>query len=110
MSIAPNYQGVAEAAGGYSLAPMQGYVKDSADALRAATQVIASGVADMQEQVAAAMDIAVSLAMLVTSYHSPSGPRNASPTRAFAMKDVPVQSTALLPVVTATVPVLYQVI
>lgn len=60
ISIAPNYQGVAEAAGGYSLAPMQGYVKDSADALRAATQVIASGVADMQEQVAAATEAATS--------------------------------------------------
>ncbi|VVN09844.1 hypothetical protein PS683_03786 [Pseudomonas fluorescens] len=60
VSIAPNYQGVAEVAGSYSLAPMQGYVKDSADALRAATQVIASGVADMQEQVAAATEAATS--------------------------------------------------
>ncbi|WP_256581761.1 MULTISPECIES: hypothetical protein [unclassified Pseudomonas] len=60
ISIAPNYQGAAEAAGGYSLAPMQGYVKDSADALRAATQVIVSGVADMQEQVAAATEAAQS--------------------------------------------------
>ena len=60
LSIAPNYQGTTLAAGGYSLAPMQGYVKDSADALRAATQVIASGVADMQEQVAAATEAATS--------------------------------------------------
>ncbi len=58
LSIAPNYQGTTLAAGGYSLAPMQGYVKDSADALRAATQVIASGVADMQEQVTAATEAA----------------------------------------------------
>ncbi|KPX42656.1 Tail fiber domain protein [Pseudomonas syringae pv. helianthi] len=35
MSIAPNYQGATNSAGGYALAPMQGYVKDSADALRA---------------------------------------------------------------------------
>jgi len=35
MSIAPNYQGATNAAGTYALAPMQGYVKDSADALRA---------------------------------------------------------------------------
>jgi len=35
MSIAPNYQGTTNSAGGYALAPMQGYVKDSADALRA---------------------------------------------------------------------------
>ena len=60
LSIAPNYQGATVAAGGYSLAPMQGYVKDSADALRAATQVIASGVADMQDQVAAATEAAIS--------------------------------------------------
>jgi hypothetical protein len=34
MSISPNYQGATNAAGVYALAPMQGYVKDSADALR----------------------------------------------------------------------------
>jgi hypothetical protein len=34
MSISPNYQGANNAAGTYALAPMQGYVKDSADALR----------------------------------------------------------------------------
>lgn len=60
LSIAPDYQGLAVTAGVYSLAPMQGYVKDSADALRAATKVIASGVADMQEQVAAATEAAQS--------------------------------------------------
>lgn len=35
MSISPNYQGATNAAGVYALAPMQGYIKDSADALRA---------------------------------------------------------------------------
>lgn len=35
MSISPNYQGATNSAGIYALAPMQGYVKDSADALRA---------------------------------------------------------------------------
>ncbi|WP_434695154.1 hypothetical protein [Pseudomonas sp. Z1-14] len=35
MAISPNYQGATNAAGVYALAPMQGYVKDSADALRA---------------------------------------------------------------------------
>ncbi|MET0775458.1 MAG: phage tail protein [Pseudomonas mandelii] len=34
MSISPNYQGATNGAGGYALAPLQGYVKDSADALR----------------------------------------------------------------------------
>ncbi|MFJ7312966.1 hypothetical protein ACIQVE_09370 [Pseudomonas sp. NPDC098747] len=34
MSISPAYKGVTVAGGGYAIAPMQGYVKDSADALR----------------------------------------------------------------------------
>jgi len=34
LSISPNYQGATNAAGVYALAPMQGYVKDSADQLR----------------------------------------------------------------------------
>lgn len=34
LSIAPPYQGATNSAGAYALAPMQGYVKDSADALR----------------------------------------------------------------------------
>lgn len=50
LSIAPNYQGASVATGGYSLAPMQGYVKDSADALRAATQVIGQAGADATAQ------------------------------------------------------------
>ncbi|KIF56250.1 hypothetical protein [Pseudomonas fluorescens] len=35
LSISPNYQGATNSVGAYALAPMQGYVKDSADALRA---------------------------------------------------------------------------
>lgn len=35
LAISPNYQGATNASGAYALAPMQGYVKDSADALRA---------------------------------------------------------------------------
>lgn len=35
MSISPNYLGATAGSGTYALAPMQGYVKDSADALRA---------------------------------------------------------------------------
>jgi hypothetical protein len=35
LSISPNYQSAPNAAGVYAIAPMQGYVKDSADALRA---------------------------------------------------------------------------
>ena len=41
LGIYPNYRGASVASGGtYIIAPMEGYVKDSADALRAATQVI----------------------------------------------------------------------
>jgi hypothetical protein len=39
LSISPNYQGATNNAGIYALAPMQGYVKDSADALRALVNV-----------------------------------------------------------------------
>lgn len=60
LSISPNYQGGSISGGLYSLAPMQGYVKDSADALRAATKIIASGVADMTAQVVAATEAAES--------------------------------------------------
>jgi len=42
LSIAPDYQGTAVSAGSYSLAPLQGYVKDSADQLRAATKALAA--------------------------------------------------------------------
>jgi len=39
LGIYPNYRGASVASGGvYVIAPMEGYVKDSADALRAATQ------------------------------------------------------------------------
>ncbi|MBH3412866.1 phage tail protein [Pseudomonas putida] len=37
LSILPAYQGATVSAGGYGLAPMQGYPKDAADALRALT-------------------------------------------------------------------------
>lgn len=35
LAISPNYLGATNSSGAYALAPMQGYVKDSADALRA---------------------------------------------------------------------------
>ncbi|SFS27615.1 hypothetical protein [Pseudomonas sp. NFACC42-2] len=56
MAISPPY-GDSSA---YSIAPLQGYLKDSADALRTATKTIAGGVADMQEQVATATEAAES--------------------------------------------------
>lgn len=55
LGIYPNYRGASVASGGvYVIAPMEGYVKDSADALRAATQVIGQVGTDVSTQVAAA--------------------------------------------------------
>lgn len=65
MSIAPNYQGATNNAGGYALAPMQGYVKDSADALRALVNQFGStlavlGTSGTREGVRAALAAAAS--------------------------------------------------
>ena len=60
LSIAPNYQGTTAAGGGYSLAPMQGYVKESADQLRAATKVIAQQAQDLTNSAALAAASAAS--------------------------------------------------
>lgn len=49
MSISPNYQGATNAAGIYALAPMQGYVKDSADALRALVNQFGSQLAALAD-------------------------------------------------------------
>lgn len=45
MSISPNYQGPTVAAGAYSIAPMQGYVKESADRLRQTVESIGATLA-----------------------------------------------------------------
>jgi len=45
LSISPNYQGASNGAGVYALAPLQGYVKDSADALRALVNTYGSKLA-----------------------------------------------------------------
>lgn len=54
MSISPNYQGVTTTSGDYAIAPMQGYVKDTADALRAASLVIGNSGSEAAAQVALA--------------------------------------------------------
>lgn len=51
MSILPVYQGSSDGSGLYAIAPMQGYVKDSADALRAASLVIGNSAVDLTEKV-----------------------------------------------------------
>ncbi|MDI3274887.1 phage tail protein [Pseudomonas sp. AL03] len=49
MSISPPYQGATNAAGVYALAPLQGYVKDSADALRALVNQFGSQLAALTD-------------------------------------------------------------
>lgn len=60
MSILPVYQGSSDGSGSYAIAPMQGYVKDSADALRAASLVIGNASTDLSIQVNEAKAAAVS--------------------------------------------------
>ena len=47
LSISPNYQGSTVAAGGYALAPMQGYVKDLADQVRGIIQQWGTALANL---------------------------------------------------------------
>ena len=47
LSISPSYQGSSNSAGVYALAPMEGYVKDSADALRALVNQFGSKLASL---------------------------------------------------------------
>lgn len=50
LSISPNYQGATNAAGIYAIAPMQGYVKASADALRALVNQFGGVIAVLGEE------------------------------------------------------------
>lgn len=63
LSILPAYQGEAVSAGQYGLAPMQGYVKESADRLR---EIIA-GLGSVEEDVAAAKEAAGASAASATA-------------------------------------------
>lgn len=47
LSIKPNYQSASNGAGAYAIAPMQGYVKDSADTLRSFVNQYGSKIASM---------------------------------------------------------------
>lgn len=60
LSILPVYQGETVAAGSYGLAPMQGYVKESADRLRAITDGMESIEADVEAAHQSALDAAAS--------------------------------------------------
>src|SRR3546814_18563151 len=54
------------------------------------------------------MDNCVALTTAATSETRSSGPRKASPARTFSINAVPEPTTLTLPLVTLTVPVLYQ--
>jgi hypothetical protein len=58
MSVAPNYRGATNPAGSYALAPMQGYNKDTADALRAASLQVGDALDGLDESVAEAAESA----------------------------------------------------
>lgn len=58
MSIAPNYKGITSAAGVYALAPMQGYNKATADALRQASLQVGDALDGMEENVLSASNSA----------------------------------------------------
>lgn len=60
LSILPVYQGETVAAGSYGLAPMQGYVKESADRLRQITDGMESIEADVEAAHQSALDAAAS--------------------------------------------------
>ncbi|WP_339539084.1 hypothetical protein [Pseudomonas sp. RA_15y_Pfl2_54] len=60
MSIAPNYRGATNTAGAYALAPMQGYNKDTADALRAASLQVGDALDGLEESVLEAASSAAS--------------------------------------------------
>lgn len=51
LAIAPNYQGATGTAGAYALAPMQGYVKGTADALRQASLEVGDALDGLEESV-----------------------------------------------------------
>lgn len=67
IAIAPNYQGVTAAGGVFSIAPMQGYVKDSADRLRAVTDQLNGVPEGVTQAQAAAAASAASAAASATS-------------------------------------------
>jgi hypothetical protein len=101
LSISPNYQGVTASGGTYSLAPLQGYLKDSADQLRAATKVIGATATDMTAQVALAQAAAASASAskdsVTTLEASATQSKNAaasSATTASSAKDQAVQSAS----------------
>lgn len=58
LAISPNYQGPNAAGGVYALAPMEGYVKATADALREASRQVGDALDGLEESVQQAADSA----------------------------------------------------
>lgn len=78
LSILPVYQGETVAAGSYGLAPMQGYVKESADRLRQITDGMESIEADVQAAHQSALDAAASATAAGASANQASQDRTAA--------------------------------
>jgi len=88
LGIYPNYRGASVASGGvYVIAPMEGYVKDSADALRAATQVIGQVGTDVSAQVTLATNAATSATNSATNAASSATDANSSKVAAKSSED-----------------------
>jgi len=58
LAISPDYQGATSAMGAYALTPMQGYLKDTADALRQASLEVGDALDGLEESVQQAADSA----------------------------------------------------
>ncbi|WP_438307237.1 hypothetical protein ACIZ1P_14230 [Pseudomonas guariconensis] len=78
LSILPVYQGETVAAGSYGLAPMQGYVKESADRLRQITDGMESIEADVEAAHQSALDAAASATAAGASANQASQDRTAA--------------------------------
>lgn len=78
LSILPVYQGETVAAGSYGLAPMQGYVKESADRLRAITDGMESIEADVEAAHQSALDAEASASAAGVSADQTSQDRTAA--------------------------------
>jgi hypothetical protein len=83
MSIAPNYKSATNTAGPYALAPMQGYNKDTADALREASSQVGGALDGLEESVTAAASSAA--AALVSMNAAATSEANAGNSAAAAL-------------------------
>ena len=92
LAISPNYQGPNAAGGVYALAPMEGYVKATADALREASRQVGDALDGLEESVQQAADSAA--AALSSKNEAATSETNAgeSAAAALASKNAAAQS------------------